>query len=190
MSVDRRLRNGLAHEVASVDADVDRLLGDVVRRGRRLRRLRRVAGVTLTTLMVVAIVIVTSTVRDAIRDRTAQPAVPPPLGSIEGTYSVQIEHADASGSGTRDLAGRWQFTLRGDGLLTTQGPAGATLSTAPTQYQVTGDRILTTAFASGTCSGVGVYRWSRQGPMLSFALVSDTCAVRVALFTSHPWLAP
>jgi hypothetical protein len=189
MSVDGRLRNGLSHEAASVDADVDGLLCDVVQRGRRLRRLRRVAGVTITTLMIVAIVIVTPAVRDAIRDHSTQPAAPP-LGSIEGTYMVQIERADTSGSGTRDLSGSWQFTLRGDGLLTAQGPAGATLSTQPTHYQVTGDRILTTAFASGTCSGVGVYRWSREGPSLSFAVVSDPCATRVALFTAHPWRTP
>ena len=81
----------------------------------------------------------------------------------------------------------WQFTLRGDGLLNVIGPPNAGVSAPSSQYQVEGDRILTTAFASDRCSGVGIYRWRREGSILTFVTVSDACALRVVLFTSHPW---
>jgi hypothetical protein len=68
-------------------------------------------------------------------------------------------------------------------------PPNAGISTLRSQYQVDGDRVLTTAFASDTCSGVGVYRWSRMGSILRFVLVSDACELRVIIFTAHPWEA-
>jgi hypothetical protein len=189
MSVDGRLRNGLSRDASAVDVDVDNFLGDVVKRGRRQRRVRRIGAVAITLAMMVAVVVLAPTVRDAIRDHTKQPAVPQPPGAIEGTYAVRILRADTSGPATPDLEGLWQFTLRGDGLLTAQGPRAASVSTDTTQYHVTGDQIFTTAFESGTCSGVGVYRWFREGSTLVFTLVSDTCGVRVTLFTAHPWEA-
>ena len=88
MSVDGRLRNGLSRDASSVDVDVDRLLGDVVRRGRRQRRVRGIGAATVAAAMIVAIVSVAPLVRDAIRDRTTQPVGPPPPGAIEGTYLV------------------------------------------------------------------------------------------------------
>ncbi|MDP9185113.1 MAG: hypothetical protein M3O29_05545 [Actinomycetota bacterium] len=189
MSVDGRLRNGLSRDASAVNVDVDNFLDDVVRRGRRQRRVRRIGAVAITLAMIVAMVVVAPTVRDAIRDHTKQPAVPQPPGAIEGTYAVRIVSRDTSGPATSDLAGLWQFTLRGDGLLTAQGPPAASVSTSSTRYHVAGDQIFTTAFQSGTCSGVGVYRWSREGSTLVFTLVSDTCAVRVTLFTARPWEA-
>jgi hypothetical protein len=189
MSVDGRLRNGLSHDASGVDVDVEGFLGDVVSRGRRQRRLRRIGAIAATTAMIIGIVVVAPTIRNAIRDQMTQPVAPAPPEAIQGTYAVRIVSADTTGLDARGLDGLWQFTLRGDGLLTAQGPPATQLSTPPTQYHVDGDQLLTTAFESGTCSGVGVYRWSRQGSALVLTLVSDACAVRVALFTAHAWEA-
>jgi hypothetical protein len=189
MSVDGRLRNGLSHDASGVDVDVEGFLGDVVRRGRRQRRLRRIGAIATTTAMIIGIVAVAPIIRNAIRDQTTQPVAPVPPEAIEGTYAVRIAPGDTTGLDVPSLDGLWQLTLRRDGLLTAQGPPATQLSTPPTQYHVDGDQLMTTAFESGTCSGVGVYRWSRQGSTLVLTLVSDACAVRVALFTAHPWEA-
>lgn len=189
MSVDGRLRNGLTDDASGVDVDVESFLGDVVRRGRRQRRLRRIGVIATITATIIGIVILAPTIRSAIRDQATRPAAPLPPEAIQGTYAVRIAPADTTGLHGRGLDGLWQFTLRADGLLTAQGPPATRLSTPPSQYHVDGDQLLTTAFESATCSGVGVYRWSRQGSTLALTLVSDACAVRVALFTAHPWEA-
>ncbi|MDP9301295.1 MAG: hypothetical protein M3P43_10450 [Actinomycetota bacterium] len=190
MSVDGRLRNELTRDASDLDVDVDRFLGDVVRGGRRRQRIRRVGGAVVVMALIAAIAVVGPAVIDVVRHQRipAHQGTPAP-GAIEGTYAVEIKRADASGAPGLQLEGLWQFTLRGDGLVSVTGPAGANVSTPRSQYQLEGDRLLTTAFASDTCQGVGVYRWSREGSTLSFTLVSDTCPVRVVLFTAHPWQA-
>jgi hypothetical protein len=107
--------------------------------------------------------------------------------AIEGTYAVRIRPADFLATPRLHVEGLWQLTVRGDGLLSLAGPRGSSVSAPSSQYQLDGDRILTTAFASEHCSGVGVYRWQREGSTLTFTLESDACAVRVAVLTAHPW---
>jgi hypothetical protein len=191
MSVDGRLRNELSRDAAEVPVDVDRFLGDVVRGGQRRQRIRRAGGAVLVVALIAAIALVGPAVVDVIRHQRTHPANQGPTapGAIEGTYAVRILPADASGASALHLEGLWQFTLRGDGLVSVTGPSGSKVSTLRSQYQLEGDRILTTAFASDTCSGVGVYRWSRDGSTLTFTPVSDACTVRTVLFTSHPWEA-
>jgi hypothetical protein len=191
MSVDGRLRNELSRDASDLDVDVDRFLGDVVRGGQRRQRIRQVGGVVFVLALIAAVALIGPAVMDVVRHQRTLPAhqgTTTPV-AIAGTYVVEINRADASGTPELQLEGLWQFTLRGDGLVTVTGPAGANVSTPRSQYQLESDRLLTTAFASDSCSGVGVYRWSREGSMLSFTLVSDACAVRVVLFTAHPWEA-
>jgi len=187
MSVDGRLRNGLSREAAGVDIDVDRSLEDVLTRGKRRQLVRRVGGLTIVAALIAIGAAVSPTVLDVIRHQRDQTAVPGPpgAGAIEGTYVVRIQRADEAD--LQGAQGLWQFTLRGDGLLNVIGPPNAGVSAPSSQYQVEGDRILTTAFASDRCSGVGIYRWRREGSILTFVTVSDACALRVVLFTSHPW---
>jgi hypothetical protein len=191
MSVDGRLRNELSRDASGLDIDVDRFLGDVVRGGKRRQRIRRVGGAVVAMAMIAAVVLIGPAVIDIVRHQRTHPAHQGTTapGAIAGTYAVEIKQADASGTPGLHLEGLWQFTLRGDGLVSVTGPAGANVSTPRSQYQLEGDRLLTTAFGSDSCSGVGVYRWSREGATLSFTLVSDACAVRVVLFTAHPWEA-
>jgi hypothetical protein len=191
MSVDGRLRNELSRDASDLDVDVDRFLGDVVRAGQRRQRIRRVGGVVLVTALIATVALFGPAVMDVVRHQRTRPAHQGTTTpeAIAGTYAVEINRADGSGTPGLHLEGLWQFTLRGDGLVTVTEPAGANVSTRRSQYQLEGDRLLTTAFASDSCSGVGVYRWSREGSTLSFTLVSDACAVRVVLFTAHPWEA-
>src|SRR4051794_15602589 len=186
MSVDGRLRNELSDDASHVDVDVDQFLDSVITRGRRRQRIRRVGGVVTLAALIAIIALVGPPVLDVIRQQHDQPAAPA-SAMIEGTYAVRITPADTAALDARDLDGLWQFALRGDGLLTAQGPPATPVSTPPTQYHIEGDQLLTTALQSRTCPGVGVYRWSLQGSRLTLTLISDRCPVRVALFTAHPW---
>jgi hypothetical protein len=191
MSIDGRIRNELTRDASEVDVDVERRLGTVVAGGRRKLRMRRV-GTVMAAAALVAIVAVTGpALMDVIRHQHEQPAEPSPAPATDilGTYAATIQPADVRGRDQQRLQGLWQLTVRGDGLMTVVTPIDAGISTLRSQYQVDGDRVLTTAFASDTCSGVGVYRWSREGSTLRFTLVSDACELRVMIFTAHPWEA-
>lgn len=189
MPIDGRLRNELSRDASDVDVDVDRFLESVVTKGKRRRQLRRAGGAIVVTLVLAVGAALSPTVLDVIRHQQRVPAAPVPTVAIEGTYVVRIQPADVAGTPGPRLEGLWQFTVRGDGLLSVTGPAGTNVSAPRSQYQLEGDRILTTAFASNRCSGVGVYRWHREGTTLTFTLVSDACVLRVVLFTAHPWEA-
>lgn len=188
MSIDGRIRNELTRDASEVDVDVERLLGRVVTGGRRKRRLRRVGAVVAAATVVAMIALAGPAVVDVIRHERGQPAEPGPAPATDilGTYAVTIRSTDVGGRG--QLQGLWQLSVRGDGLMTIVPPPDAGVSTLRSQYQVDGDRVLTTAFASDTCSGVGVYRWSRAGSTLRFTLVSDACELRVTVFTARSWV--
>lgn len=188
MSVDGRLRNELSRDASRVDVDVDRFLDSVVTSGRRRQRVRRVGRAMAVAALIAVVALAGPAVLDVIRHQHEQPAAPVPA-AIEGTYAVRIGSADVLGTPRLHLEGLWQLTVRGDGLLSLAGPKGSSVSAPSSQYQLDGDRILATAFASEHCSGVGVYRWQREGSTLTFTLESDACAVRVAVLTAHPWEA-
>jgi hypothetical protein len=190
MSIDGRIRNELTRDASEVDVDVERLLGTVVAGGRRKLRMRRVGAVLAAAALVAIVALTGPAVMDVIRHQREQPAEPAPAAAdIVGTYAVRIQPSDVRGSDQLRMQGLWQLTVRGDGLMTVVTPPNAGISTLRSQYQVDGDRVLTTAFASDTCSGVGVYRWSRVGSILRFILVSDACELRVIILTAHPWEA-
>jgi len=188
MSVDGRLRNELSRDASRVDVDVDRFLDSVVTGGKRRRRIRRLGGAMAVAALIAVVALAGPAVLDVIRHQHDQPAAPVPA-AIEGTYAVRIGPEDVLGTPRLQVEGLWQLTVRGDGLLSLAGPTGSSISAPSSQYQLDGDRILTTAFASERCSGVGVYEWQREGSTLTFTLVSDACAVRVAVLTAHPWEA-
>jgi hypothetical protein len=190
MSIEGRLRNELTRDASAVDVDIERSFSTVVVGGRRKLRMRR-AGAVVAVAAVVAIVTVAGpAVMEVIRHQHEQPAEPVPTAAdIVGTYATTIQPTDVRGADALRLQGLWQLTVRGDGLITVVTPPGAVISTLRSQYQLEEDRILTTAFASDSCSGVGVYRWSRLGTTLLFTLVSDACELRVTIFTAHPWQA-
>lgn len=190
MSVDGRLRNELTRDASHVEVDPERFLGTVVAGGRRKVRIRRAAVVIALAASIAILVFSGPALMNVLRSQHERPAHegPPPTELI-GTYATTIQPTDVTGVEAKRLIGLWQLTIRGDGLITVVTPPGAKASTLRSQYQVEEDRMITTAFASNRCSGVGVYRWSREGPALRFTLVSDACPLRVTIFTAHPWEA-
>jgi hypothetical protein len=191
LSIDGRLRNDLTRDASLVDIDASLFLDPIVTGGRRRRRLRRAAGAAAILALAAIVVLAGPAVLAVIRHEHQRPAEPVPTapGGIVGTYAARILTADVRGVRGVDLQGLWQLTLRSDGLINVVTPRNAGISSSPSEYQIEDDRILTTAFASNTCSGVGVYRWSRFGSTLRFTLVSDACDLRVAIFVGHTWEA-
>jgi hypothetical protein len=190
MSVDRRLRNELNRDASKIDFDIERSLGTVVVGGRRKIWMRRAGRIVVVAAVVAIVAFAGPAAMDVIRHQHERPAGPRPAPvDIVGTYATTLQPTDVRGTAALRLQGLWQITVRGDGLITVVPPPGARVSTLRSQYQVEDDRILTTAFANNTCSGVGVYRWSRAGSTLRFTLVSDACKLRVMVFTAHPWEA-
>src|SRR5437867_395617 len=95
MSVDGRLRNDLARDAASIDVDVDHVLGNVVAKGQRRRTRRRVGG----ALAIVACIVV------------AAAFGPRVLNSIRGLRGVPGDHSTVSAPIIDRLAGSWQATV-------------------------------------------------------------------------------
>jgi hypothetical protein len=194
MSIDGRLRTELDRDASRVDVDVDRFLDTTLSHGRRAIRARRVSRIALMAAFAVMIVLAGPGVLDVLREQQRshdrEPAARSAVaGSLVGTYATTIRAADVIGDGTQRSEGLWQLTVRGDGLITVVPPPGARVATLRSEYQLDGDRLLTTAFTSATCSGVGVYRISRQASTLTLTVISDACALRTTVFASHPWTA-
>jgi hypothetical protein len=186
MSIDSRLREGLQRSMSAID--VEDHLDDARRRGRRRVVVRRAVAVLAVAAAITTITFASPAVLDILRSQHEQPATKQPPMPITGSYSVKITREEASGLGAPGSAGTWLLTLRADGLLELASLKDTNVG-GSSQYQLTGSEMLTSALASPSCTGVGRYRWSHSGSTLAFTLVSDPCALRVAIFSTHPWTA-
>jgi hypothetical protein len=189
MAIDSRLREGLQRSMSAIDSDAERHLDDARRRGHRLIFVRRaVAALALATALVIVVVAAPS-VLDIVRDQRHRPAATPSPIPISGTYTTTISAKDTTGHVDAEAVGTWLLTLDLDGTIDLASLTNGDLGRSVTQYQTAGDEFLTTALADSMCSGSGLgrYSWSRRGSILTFAVVSDRCQVRAAIFSSHPW---
>ena len=98
----------------------------------------------------------------------------------------RLRPSDLTGGGA-GAAGKWLLTLDRNGTLDLASLTNGASRSSVTQYQATQNEFLTTALADGPCSGLGTYRWSRSGSVLTFSVVSDPCPLRVAILSSQPW---
>jgi hypothetical protein len=186
MSIDHRLREGLDRAMSTIDADVDGYLDQARRLGRRRALVRRTVTAVAAAAVVVFGAFAVSAVLD-LRSQRHEPASTPSPLPITGNYVSTISRQEATSVGDPRAAGTWVLRVRGDGVLELASLKNADLGGGSSQYQLTGREMLTTALASTTCTGVGRYTWSRNDSTLSFVVVSDPCALRVAVFSSHPW---
>jgi hypothetical protein len=188
MSIDSRLREGLQRSMSAIDANTEGHFDDARRRGHRRVIVRRGVAVLAVVAAVATVSFAGPAVLDVLRSQRQQPATKPPPTPITGSYSVKITGEEASGLGAPGSAGMWLLTLRADKVLELASLKNTNVG-GSSQYQLTGSEMLTTALASPSCTGIGRYRWSRSGSTLAFTLVSDPCALRVAIFSTHPWTA-
>jgi hypothetical protein len=196
MSVERRLREGLDRSASAVQPDVGRLLPEAIARGRRRRRARR-ASLVVGTVAALAVVGLAVPQFTGFVQRVQQPAVsqgptlpPGPDGVIAGGYTTTLG-ATSRVIQDNGMAGTWTLRLKANGVMTMSAPRSFHGDLVSIAFRVQGDRFTTNAFVNDPrCSNdVGVYRWKRAGTSLVFTPVSETCALRRALFSTKPWHA-
>ena len=194
MSVERRLREGLERSASVVQPDVGRRLPEAIARGRRRRRARRASLIVGTVAVLAAVGVAVPQVTGYVQ-RFQHPAVsqgptltPGPDAVITGSYTSTL---GATSQVIRDngMAGTWTLRLKANGVLTLSAPRPFHGDLVSIAFRVEGHRFTTNAFVNDPrCSNdVGVYRWQRVGRTLVFTPVSDTCALRRALFSTKPW---
>jgi hypothetical protein len=192
MSLEHRLREGLASNAEDFNPAVERRLAAVVSRRRRRQWLRRGAlAVAVVSVLAIGVVLAPGLFGGSPRTFRvdAGPTVSADTGQVlTGTYTTMVP--PTTGVVThKALAGRWTLTLRPDGTLAIAPPpaysgvlSGALFTSTPTSFR-------SSVFGQDLCSGVGIasYRWTRSGSALRFTVSDDRCTGRVAVFTSATW---
>ena len=188
MSIDSRLRIGLHSAAAAVTPDTASALRQVQRRATRRRRTILVARIAAAAAMTAVIFIAVPIVFERVRapDQVA-PAAP---ASLVGTYVVELPDDEAAYF--NDMDGRWEVTLRADGVVEAEAPDGYPHGALNGSYRVEGDLFRTNLFRDVPgCqlgdSGVATYRWVPTPEGLRFFAVSDTCLAQQVLFIYQPW---
>jgi hypothetical protein len=195
MPVERRLRNGLAHNAGALDPDVGRLFEAARSRARRRVIMRRAAAGLAAAVAVAAVIVGGPRAVHAIGG-LGGPAPPVVsghhrgVGMLSGTFTNTVPPGSTAIRGNH-LAGRWTIRLRGDTIEPVTAPPAFTGVLSAYQFQVRGGTFRTNLFIQDVCANrpVGVYRWARSGRTLRFAVVSDRCRARVVFFTSGGWRA-
>jgi hypothetical protein len=193
MSVEDRLRDGLADNATRFTVDVDSALERVTTRARRPFR-RRLAGAVAGVVAVAAAVVLLVTVQrpsDEVRT-TQEPTastVPsgPPVQTLTGRFTTQV--AGGTVGLPYDVSGQWVIEFHADGTMLVRAPASYTGVVSAPLFEATGESFRTSLFETDLCSGnpVGSYRWRRSGSSVRFTVVDDSCAGRVTVLTSQPW---
>jgi hypothetical protein len=193
MSVEARLRKGLASNAEAFRPQVERRLAVVVFRRRRRRLLRQGAVVVAAcSLLSVGAAVVPKLMggdsgRGSVEVR--QPGESASAGQVlTGGYATTVPAASGIVS-DKSLSGRWTLTLRADGTLAVQAPAAYRGVLSGALFTSTSSVFRTSVFGQDLCSGQGVgsYRWIRSGTGLTFTVTDDRCPGRVAIFTSGTW---
>jgi hypothetical protein len=185
MSIEQRIRDGLAANAGYVDAPVEANLERLFQR--RRRRVRVKVGVALALLALAA-----GTPWAAVNvlrgDEGVQPAQPV-TPTLVGKYQVDVD----GGRGTQSMSGTWVATLSDDGDIRLEPPDG--YSGPPPgdgeAYVVSGDELTTNSFLAWPgCQQsdppVGRYRFETSPTGVTFETVEDTCPARLHLFDA-PW---
>lgn len=187
MPLDDRLRHGLRQDASRIRPDVEVHLRAVQARVRR--PVMPVSSVLVAATIVIAVVIIGRL--QAPNGPGATPAPSGPTGVIAGTYSTILAASDR-GVAEHGLAGTWELQVDVDGLAVLTPPIGfqaGARSFPGIAISVSGDQLRTDALYTDYCSSVGTYRWIRSGDRLTFEPSDDTCAIRVALLSTQPWIA-
>ena len=189
MSIDTRLREGLQRSMSAIAADPEEHLEHARRQGHTRVVIRRAVTSVAVAAVLVAVALAGPAVLDAVRSQRREPIATPPALPIVGNYTVRITATDAGAIGVPEAAGTWLLKLQGDGVLELAPLQGGNPGGGPSQYQLAGNDFITSALASASCQGVGTYTWSRSGSTLAFTVVSDSCTLRVAVFSLGAWRA-
>lgn len=196
MPVERRLREGTQRNASVIDGDVDRVLGTVIRRGRRRAILRRSISVAVAIPVVVGGLVLGQQVLGSpgnVRPATGSASTPAPTptpaaSAIGGTFTRTLR-ADRAVVRANGIAGTWTLGTDPDGRTRLQAPPSFAGAAASRPFVVQGNELRTDAFAGDLCRGLraGTYTWTRAGSYLVLTAVSDPCDARAWILSSGPW---
>lgn len=181
MSIEQRIRSGLAANAADVMAPVEARLDDVLRHHRRGVRIRIGLAVVATAALGATPWVVVDLAGDGSETAADSTGVP-------GRYAVGVP----GGGATREMRGRWTVALSEDGSARVTPPPGYD-GPEPGEgvaYRLDG-RTFTTNLLIGwpgcqaSTPAVGEYVVDVFPTGARFELVEDTCPARVRLFTSR-----
>jgi hypothetical protein len=189
MSVEDRLRNGLARNAASVKPDVEATLERVVSRTRRRSHGRWVVAIAAAAAAVVGLALVQRP-RDEVRTSEPEPSTGtvPAVQALTGRFEATVD--DGAGEELAfDISGRWVIELDPDGSMQVTAPDTYTGVVSAPLFQAPPEWFRTSLFETDLCSGqpLGTYRWLLAGSTLRFTEVDDPCDGRVAVLASQEW---
>lgn len=186
MSVDHRLRTGLARNAASLEPEVERRLSAVRAQDRRRRAVRWSAGLAVAAASTAAALVLLEGpgggTPDPLRPvHTPSGSATPQRALLTGEYAGRL-------AGPGDLAGRWVLRFDAAGTLQVTAPATYDGVLSGVLFEAT-DEFRTNLFQQDTCvdQGLGRYAWQRSGPTLTFAVLDDPCDSRVRLLDGVRW---
>lgn len=185
MSVDDRLRTGLAANASSLEPEVERRLSAVRARDRRRRAVRWSAGLAVAAASTAAALVLLDgpggTPEPLRPVQTPSGSASPQSALLTGEYAGRL-------TGPGDLAGRWVLRFDAAGTLDVTAPAAYEGVLSGVLFEATDD-FRTNLFQQDTCvnQGLGRYSWQRSGRRLTFAVLDDPCASRVRLLDGVRW---
>ena len=190
MSVEDRLRRGLADNATNIEAFVERELTVVLARNRRRNQLRWAGYGALAAAAAVVAVIALTFIRQP--HATTPPATPDTTTTLAGRYVVDV--APSKQAERLHVDGRWVIVLQEDGGLELVAPAGYTGIVSGASYRIEGDRVRTNSFIDSpgcqrTEDQSGLYEWHKTAGIVDFVLVHDDCAARRIVFSGQAWVS-
>jgi hypothetical protein len=190
MSVEDRLRRGLADNAQSIEASTERELTAVLARNRRRTQLRWVGYATTAAVAAVVTVIAFAFVGQ--RQPTTPPATPERATALAGRYVVDVPSSKQAKR--LHVAGRWVIVMENDGGLAIVPPAGYTGIVSGASYRIEGDRVRTNSFIDSpgcqrTSDQSGLYEWQEAAGIVEFVAVKDACMARRIIFSGQPWVS-
>ena len=192
MSLERRVREGMGRMAADLEPDVEGRLDATLRSARRAATRQQLRD-ALAFAMVIIFVLVGPSFIDALRSRSQGVGAAPTATatvSLAGTYAITLLATDVDVT-SNQMLGDWRIGFESNGVLTVTPPAGFTGTYSGYSFEVAGSQFRTDLFGEDVCSTLlpGTYQWSLSGDRLTFGVVDDSCAGRVALLTAGTWYA-
>ena len=193
MSLERRMREGMARMAADLEPDIEERLEATLRNARRADTRRQLRDAVASATVILVLLLVGLPFINALRDRSqGVGATPSPTATVPltGTYATTLVSTDVAVTSNR-MAGDWTIGFESSGILTVTAPPGFTGTTSGYSFVVAGPQFRTVLFGEDVCSTLlpGTYRWSITSDRLTFTVVDDSCPGRVAVLTSAAWTA-
>ena len=182
MSVEDRLRIGLARNADEFEPAVEQRLDRLIRRRRRRRVATRCLVAAGVAVMISLTLILAPSVVDRFRGSDSVVGQPPPTQALTGSFIASVDLPSAAGPAGA-VTGRWRLMFRPDGVIDVTAPPSYTGVVSAVLFESTPDTLRTSLFTQDLCSGLGLgsYRWVRSGDQLKLSVLDDRCQDRVSV---------